>query len=402
MKTGSYGSTFRARIGNRPILPILTAVFFVLTFVIKAFVDDAYGRGDISSTIAYSKYLTAAIACVSGFAYAFRNGERVFVRQFDSLMAIFVAFTLVSVACIFFTGIFSAVVFEELLRLGMPIMLAYALLNSLDEEAIYKCMVIVLLASFIAYLFNLSIEGVSVSDFLNADFQESDSATESASFSGISLVLTLYFAFFRKNKLWLFLATVFCVLTFKRLAILVAVFAFVVSLFFPRLMNIRVSRNTLISLKIVTIVAVALWAWLLLPEQRSFATMLFGKDPQQFTMGRSTTFCYLLSSGFRSYGFGSANETVKAVFGMMFEMDLIKIALELTPLTMILFIWLFWDVAGTSLWGLVIVGFFMVNMITSDCLTSNFCLTLAYVTCGVVEQSFLKHDILSETRNYGN
>ena len=97
---------------------------------------------------------------------------------------------------------------------------------------------------------------------------------------------------------------------------------------------------------------------------------------------------YLLSSGFESYGFGSANEVAKAVFVAPFEMDLTKIALELTPLVMVLFVWLFWDVAGDSLWGVVIIGYFMINMITSDSLTSNFCLTLAYMTCGLVTQTF--------------
>lgn len=378
----------RVKLGDRSILPFLTAIFFILTFAIKAFVDDAYARGEVSSTVAYTKYITAAIACFAGLACAFKKGEKVFVGQFDSLMIIFGVFFLGSVVCMFATGITSSVVFEELLRLGMPILLAYALLNSLDEKATYNCMVVILIVSFAAYLVNLGVEGVSLSDFMDANFEESDSATESSSFSGISLVLTLYFAFFRKRKLWLVIATVFCVLTFKRLAIVVAVAALIASLFFPKVMGVRVSKRTLTLLKVLTIAAVAFWAWVLLPEQEDFATQLFGQDPRMFTMGRSMTYRYLLSTGFQSYGFGSANEVITSAFGMPFEMDLIKIAFELTPLVMILFIWLFWDVAGTSLWGVVIIGFFVINMITSDSLTSNFCLTLAYITCGMVEQSF--------------
>lgn len=378
----------RVKLGDRSILPFLTAVFFILTFAIKAFVDDAYARGEVSSTVAYAKYATAAIACFTGLACAFKKGERVFVGQFDRLMIIFGVFFLRSAVCMFATGITSSVVFEELLRLGMPMLLAYALLNSLDEKTTYSCMVVILIASFAAYLVNLGVEGVSLSDFMDANFEESDSATESSSFSGISLVLTLYFAFFRKRRLWLVMATVFCVFTFKRLAIVAAVAAFVVSLFFPKLMRVRVSKSTLTLLKVLTIAAVAFWAWILLPEQEGLATQLFGQDPRIFTMGRSMTYRFLLSTGFQSYGFGSANEVVTAAFGMPFEMDFIKIAFELTPLVMILFIWLFWDIAGTSLWGVVIIGFFVVNMITSDSLTSNFCLTLAYMTCGMVEQSF--------------
>lgn len=396
MKTTFLNSKSYMGPTDKSILPFLTAFFFVMTFAIKAFVDDAYARGDVSAVVAYMKYLTAAFACMTGLIYAFKNGEKVFVGQFDRLLIIFVIFFLGSVVCMFATGIVSSAVFEELLRLGMPILLAYALLNSLDADMTYKCMAIVLVVSFVAYLVNLGVEGVNISDFLNANFDESDSATESSSFSGISLVLTLYFAFFRKRKLWLVLATVFCILTFKRLALVVAIIAFTVSLFFPKFMGIRISKRTLTILKVLTIVAVASWAWILLPEQENLATQLFGQDPSIFTMGRSVTYRYLLSTGFQSYGFGSANEVVTNVFGMPFEMDLIKIAFELTPFAMILFIWLFWDVAGSSLWGVVIIGFFMFNMITSDSLTSNFCLTLAYVTCGMVEQTFINHKKLSE------
>lgn len=130
---------------------------------------------------------------------------------------------------------------------------------------------------------------------------------------------------------------------------------------------------------------VALWAWMLLPDQEGLFIRIFNDTPRMFTMGRNEIFRYLLSSGFQSYDFGSANETINSVSGMPFEMDLIKIALELTPLVIALFVWLYWDVAGTTLWSVFIIGFFMLNIITSDSATSNFYLTLAYITCGLVE-----------------
>ncbi len=368
-----------------PFLEYVAAFFFVLTFVIKAFVDDAYTAGDVSATIAYTKYATAAIACLAAFACAFKKGERVFVKEFDELLVIFMTFSVVSIILMLATGVMSTVVFFELFKFVMPIILAYSVLNAIDNKTFYRCMVIILIVSAVGYLYTLGKDNVSISDFLNADFSTSDSATESSSFSGISLVLTFYFAFFRKRKVWLVLATAFCILTFKRLALVFAIFAFVISFVAPRLMSRRVPKKLVLVLKLVTIAVVALWAWLLLPDQQSLFISLFHKMPSAFTMGRSDTYRYLLSSGFQSYGFGSANETINAVFGMPFEMDLIKIAIELTPLVMILFVWFYWDIAGTTLWGVFIIGYFMLNMITSDSLTSNFCLTLAYVTCGLVE-----------------
>ena len=201
------------------------------------------------------------------------------------------------------------------------------------------------------------------------------------------MALTFYFAFFRQRKAWLVLSALFCILAFKRLAIVAVLFALAVSFFAPRLMRVEVPRGAITALKLLTIAATALWTWMLLPEQQSLFIQLFDDTQSHFSMGRSDVLAYLVNSGFQSYGFGSANEVAKAVFTAPFEMDLTKIAIELTPVLMVLFVWLFWDVAGTSLWGVVIIGYFMVNMITSDSLTSNFCLTLAYMTCGLVTQA---------------
>ena len=46
-------------LSSSPVLPMIAALFFVLTFLIKALVDDAFTRGDISAGIAYTKYVTA-------------------------------------------------------------------------------------------------------------------------------------------------------------------------------------------------------------------------------------------------------------------------------------------------------------------------------------------------------
>lgn len=366
------------------------AFFFVLTFVIKAFFDDAYAVGDVSAAVAYTKYVTAAIACLIALSCAFKRGERVFVKEFDKLIAIFFVFSLVSMVQMLVTSIISTAVFFELFKFVMPIILAYSVLNAIDQKTFYRCMVIILVVSIAGYIYTLNRNDVSLFEIFNADYSTSESATESSSFSGISLVLTFYFAFFRKRRIWLVLSAVFCILTFKRLAVIFAISALAISVFTPRLMSRRVSKRAITFFKILTITAAVLWTWILLPKQEKLFMSLFQNTPSAFTMGRSDSLRYLLSTEFKSYGFGSANESISKIFGMPFEMDLTKIALELTPIVMVLFVWLYWDVAGTTLWGVFIIGYFMLNMITSDSLTSNFCLTLAYVTCGLVEHEASK------------
>lgn len=378
----------REGLSSLPVLPMIAALFFVLTFFIKALVDDAFTRGDISAAVAYTKYVTAAIACLAALAYALKHGERVFIKEFNALAVIFIAFTAMSAVFQMKSGHFSTGVFVELFKFAIPIILAYAVLNALTPRALYRCMAAVLLVSILGYLLTLSHEGVGVSKILKASFEDSDSASESSTFSGIFLVLTFYFAFFRHRKVWLVLSALFCILTFKRLAIVAVLFALVVSFLTPKLMSVKVPHGAIVALKVCTILGAAFWTWMLLPEQQHLFIQLFSDTPSHFTMGRSDVLNYLVSSGFESYGYGSASEVAKAVFTAPFEMDLTKIAFELTPIVMVLFVWLFWDVAGSSLWGVAIIGYFMINMITSDSLTSNFCLTLAYMTCGLVTQAF--------------
>lgn len=380
----SYEVRPAARLSATPALPFLAMGFFVLTFAIKAFTDGPYVRGEVSQVVAYSKYVTAAIACLFALLGSVEKGQHVFSREFRDLMVIVVAFTVASVYMQLLAGRFSMTVAIELVKLVMPIVLAYSMLNVLSERELYRCMVAVLVVCLAGYLVELRSQGVSVSSVFSASLDEGRSATESSSFSEIALMLTFYFAFFDRKKFPLVVSVAFTVLAFKRLAMFVAVVVFVIGLFLPSMNRVRVRRGLVTFLKVATLVLAALWAWMLLPEQQGLFVSVFGRTPFDMTMGRSESLRYLWLSHFESWGYGSANETINALFGVPFEMDLARIAFELTPLATVLFVWLFWDVAGTSLWGVLIVGYYMMNMITSDSLTSNFAFTIAYMVIGAI------------------
>ena len=374
------------RISERPVFPVLTMLFLTLTFAIKAFTDGPYLRGEVSQTIAYSKYITAAVACTFALMGMVGKKGRRFSHEFNDLMIIMATFTIASVMMQLFAGEFSTNVAIELIKLAMPMILAYCVLNVLDDQELYGCMVIILAVSLAGYFVELRSQGVSISSVFSASIDEGSSATESSSFSDIALMLTFYFAYFNRRRLPLILSAGFTLLAFKRLAMVVAVIVLVIGIAKPSFAKKQVSGNLITFLKIATLILACLWFWMLLPEQQDLFISIFGKSPFDFTMGRSASLRYLWTSGFQSYGFGSANEVVKAWFGVPFEMDLIRIAFELTPLATILFVWLFWDIAGASAWGVMIVGYYMLNMITSDSLTSNFAFTLAYIVLGLVNQ----------------
>lgn len=371
-------------------LKMLAIFFFITTFALKVFTDGPYLRGEISSSIAYLKYATALIACLFGFCIVIKSGGQIFKHEFADLLGIMAIFLLSSSILQAIAQTVSSTVYVELIKLAMPMVLSYCMLNCLDEKTIYKCFEIILVLSFIAYLIDLSSEGVSLSDIMRADFLSSDSPTEHAGLSDISLVLSFFFLFYSNKKWPAVLSIIFCLLTFKRLAMIMVLLVTIIAVLFPHLRYKNISHKLIFLSKIFSLLAVALWFWILLPEQERFFVDLFKETPFNFTSGRSGIMRWLLDSHFSSYGFGSINATVKPLFGVPFEMDFIKIAIELTPFTLVCFIWLFWNITRDNVWPYLIVAFYVLNMITSDCLNSNFSFTLAYMVIGIVNYQLEK------------
>lgn len=287
------------QLSGRPILPLIAAAFFVLTFAIKAFTDGPYVRGEISSAVAYSKYFTALISCLAALVHSLKKGESRFVAEFNKLMIIFAVFCMVSFAMQIWTGLFSATVYVELFKFVMPIILAYCVLNALDDNEMWGCMVCVLVVSLIAYSFELRSQGASFSSFFAADFNDFDSETESSGFAEIALMLVFYFAFVKKGRIALIASAIFSVLAFKRLAMIMTFVVMALSIFAPKVMQAKIPKKTITALKLFSIASAVAWIWLLLPAQESLFIDLFGKTPFDFTMGRSESLRYLYLGDFR-------------------------------------------------------------------------------------------------------
>lgn len=366
--------------------PLIALVFFILTFAIKVFIDGPYSRGEVSSAVAYIKYGTAAMACAFAWLYLFRKKKKkqIFLSEYKQMMLVAVLFTFITLMEQLGTGIYATTCYIELIKFAMPVILAFFMLNTLDFETFYKCMVILLWMSFIAYIIDLHNEGANVLDIFQADVASSESKTEHSGLSGISLAFVFFFTYFRRSRFLFLFSIFFCVCTFKRLALCFVAIALICKFFFPHVMSKKVSKSVLYTLKAGTVVVTGIWFWLMLPEQEHYVLAWSGKSTFDFTSGRSGMMRYLLDHSFKSYGFGSANDMINKLFGVPFEFDFIKIAFELSPLVLVIFICVFWNMSGHTFWGVCIIGFFVLNMITSDSLTSNFSMTLAYMVIGSI------------------
>lgn len=377
----------QTRLSDVNIITLITIAFFILTFIIKVFTDGAFERGEVSAVVAYSKYITAAISCLFAVAGMAKRGGKVFSDEFFQLAAIFIIFCTISFIQQITTNHLSVSVYLELIKLGMPIVLAYCIVNALTSNELYGCMQAILLVSIAGYLFDLSHAGISPLDFLKSDFSKSVSPTEHSGLSGIAFVLSLYFIYFDKKKWPKYCAVLFCILTFKRLTLVAVVLAVVINVLAPKLKSNPVPDKLIAFSRGATVLLVVVWVWALLPEQEESFFSLLGRTPFDFTSGRSEILRWLLNSNFISFGYGSASIVSEQVFGVIFEMDFIRIAIELTPAAMLLFVIVFWNLGSKCLWGYYIVAYYSINLITSDSLASNFSLTLAYITIAMANEA---------------
>lgn len=383
--------TYTLQFHKTDILPFLTAFFLILTFAIKAFTDGLYSRNQIGKIVVYSKYFTALLSCLFAILSSWGKKRSVFRREFINLMIIYTVFLIISVIMGIIAEKITVWIVLELVKPTIAVFLAYFVMNALDEDTVHRCLVIILYVCLAGYIVELFVVQASLASVFLYGFLQGKSATESNSFSEIAISLTFYFAYKRKGKANLIVSALFTILAFKRLAILFSIVTLVIAFIFPKITKANISRRFIFLLKILTIVVTLLWIWLLLPEQENLFKQIFGTTPFAFTSGRSSSLRLLLKSGFQSYGYGSANEYIRALYGVPFEMDLARIAIELTPFAMFLFIWMFWNLAGTKMWSAFIVGFFMLDFITSDSLSFNFAFTVTYMVIGVVNYAKIQN-----------
>lgn len=369
-------------LANTNVFTALTMAFVVMTFGIKAITDAVFVAQDIDNVFVSSKYLTALLACFAAIVST-RGKEACFTREFSWLLLLFAVFTFISLVEMLVSGVVSMHVFNELFKLGMPVVFAYFVLNALNFRQITLCMKLILLVSIAGYLIEVNLAGATLSDVLDTiDFSASYSPLESSYSAGTSIMLCLFFCYYRKNKICMLLSVIFCVAVFKRLALVFAIVAVILPFFVD--MKKNVPTKAVGAITVLFVGATALYVWLLLPEQNWLFVKYLGQDQYDFSMGRSMTMNYLLDNGFASHGFGSASEVIRAAFGMPFEMDFIKVAIELTPIATVLLIFVIVRISSCNRWGLFMAIYLLLNMLTSDSLSSNFSLALFYMSIGCI------------------
>lgn len=268
------------------------------------------------------------------------------------------------------------------LRLLVPIIIAYLIVNLVQFEYIYKLMYIFLIASFVTFLINEIVMGrFSFREIFTLSLSNSTgSAMESNFFSPTAISLCCFFGYFRKNKLPLILSVIFTILTYKRLMALFAIFLFIFGKF---LKNKKVAVWIRILIGFLFFELTIWYIRLNLGQINDNLILKYvGQNIDQFTMGRSWLLKNLYFSGFQKSGLFSALNTIYRSP----EMDLPVMYLEMGYSAIVATIIALIAIAKNNLYNLVVIVFVLLEMLTSHFSDITFFWIVLYITIGLVNE----------------
>ena len=361
-------------------------VFFfllVITYALRAVTDAIFVSQGISSIWTAAKYATLLLAIVYGLCCLYCGGHKwKYLHILWNILGVAVAFFLISLLKMIQSGIFSTAIFENVVYMVLPAIVTVIAISIADESDIYNCFCWILCVAFFVYCVIEVGLGMFVQDsFAMISFGESMSPFESHYTSATAMALSAYFSLHRQKKGITVLSFVFSLLTFKRVFVLCSIVLFCI----PLLIDVYKKVNKYVhALFAVGICAMAVgYYWCLIPENHAVLEELLGiESVYEFTSSRSGFFEYIYANPrFVNFGWGSC----EAFLGRSLEMELIQMLFEVTFIGMAVFVCTYWKLAGTTIYGMIYMGFHFLNMLTSHCLQNAFVWIIVLITFTQIE-----------------
>ncbi len=365
---------------KRNIVSCINILLFILMYAFRSFTDAIYvSKGIESNFLINVKYLILGVAILFGiFQLKYKKEKTIYNKELVNIIIVISTFVIISSVMIIITENFYSSFIESIIKLSLPIVYVYLLLNIMDFEDIYKCMCGALIFSFIGYVLEIGINNFTISNFLKIDFIHSYSPFESHFSAGTAIAMCTFFMYYRKNKILKYLSLIFAIFTFKRMAVIFAL----VLLFLPKFIDVNKNLKEKYKniIKVIFVIFTLVYFWLLTPQSNIFFEKIFGESQTSVTMGRSDFLQSLLNMDFVSSGYGS----ISNLFGKGLEMDLISIYLETTIIGLIVFINGYWNCAGNKVYTFVYMTFQFLNLLTSHSLSNSFNWILAFLIIGCI------------------
>lgn len=369
------------------LIKLINSILFISTFTLLSYTDAVFVSQEIEEGFIINlKYATLFLGISFCLLQIFlkkkiflkNNMSLEFSKELKNIFFVVTVFLFLSLCTSLFHGRFTTNTIEELIKIIIPAIYAFCVLNTFNFKDIYNCMVVVLFVSLWGYILEVGLETFTGDNIRSIKYSDSFSPFESHYFAGTSIALCAFFMYYRKNKIYSALSLIFALLTFKRVSVLFALIFFLLPLFFD--VNKFINKRWINIIRVFFVCATIVYFFLLSPHFSDVFVSLFNSDVNDFTKGRSNYIEKIINGGFTSYGFGSSTEFI----GKSIEMDLIKIYIELSIIGLIVFVFNFWNIAGNKLYTNIFMFYNFVNLLTSHSLRNVFSWILSYIIIGCI------------------
>lgn len=368
---------------NDPRKSIKNAYLLVFIFFLQV-IDNILRENGINSSILSNLKIGLLLFSIFCFLVQLNNKDSVYLfkREILVILLMYIFLLVISLYWMHYSHIYSlSPVTIGFMRIMIPIIFAFLVLNVINFKQIYVSLTIFLIISFIGFILMEIVTGkFSLKTILAFSLTDSTGSTmESNFFSPTAVSLCIFFGYFRKSKWRLFLSVLFTIMTYKRIMTLLALF---ILFFGGKIKNKRLAVILKVLFGIIFYLITVYYIKLNLGQVNpELIQNIFKMPVNEITMGRTWMFQNIYQHGFEKQGiFTIINSGFRSP-----EMDLLNIYLEAGSLSVVIVIMSMLLLIRENLYTFLIISFTLVEMLTSHWLDITFFWVVIYITIGCIQ-----------------
>lgn len=360
----------------------------MLSIIIKISADLEYYETLSYPSWTIFRHITFFLSMILlGILFFMTKKKQVYGKKLLYIYIIFIG--LIFTLSIFYsarTGKFSNNTISHIYFLLGPYLYVFFLNNLISEKEIDKFVNTTFLLCVCLYLNYRSDRLLVLNNYFQINFWNSYSPFESSAFSGYFYGFMVYYTLKTKKIGWSILSILMVVLTFKRINVLLSILFLIFGLMVSVEKKIpKIIRHSMVLL--FTILPMISYYIMRTDKIVDVAYNLGFQDTKGFLMGRDYFFNLLIGLDFESYGLGSADDTLRRLTGHGFELDGLRIFMELGFIGVLAFAITFWTLTKDNLTNIFIMFVFFLNYLSSAQLTDNYVLLFMFLTMSLINRT---------------
>lgn len=379
------------KVKKKDVLTDFLYALFVICYLVTVLV---WGMGSSLSQIRY--YLLMIATLVAGFNLLLSRNKLNFGKGLLLVVPLGILFLFLSIQRA--NEVHHEILFRTYVQISLivlPALYVLFLINLLKLSSLIKMMQFTLICLVIIYFMEPGhriLDFVNISNWAKVSIIHSNSFTESDICSEAFLNLFVFFNFYKNAKgkeinhknleVCYRISLIFTILCFKRLAMLFVICIIVLD----KIIDWRghISKYLVPFMSIFFTVATVLYT------EFMKGNLFSGFDVYKFTTGRDYILFLWKKLDYISYGYGSS----MVLIGRYLEMDLLQIYLELNVFALLVFSFVYFKIAGTNVYSVMIMTYAFFNMLTASSLPGSLSWVIAFITISTVSSDkFEKEEI---------